>query len=70
MIKYKISVPKNLEKTLEKTPVLEVFLNKTAGLLFGTTAQVFCCQFHKLLTIERMPQKHGSKSKELVYLLY
>ena len=25
---------------------------------------------HKLLTIQRMPQKHESKSKELVYLLY
>ena len=45
MIKYKVGVPKNLEKVLEKTPVLEIFLNKTAGLTLGTTAQVFCCPF-------------------------
>ena len=48
MIKYKVGVPKNLEKVLEKTPVLEIFLNKTAGLTLGTTAQVFSCQFREI----------------------
>ena len=48
MIKYKIGVLKNLEKILEKTPVLKIFLNKTAGLTLGTTAQVFSCQFREI----------------------
>ena len=48
MIKYIIGVPKNLEKILEKIPMLEVFLNKTVGLILGITAQVFCCQFQEI----------------------
>ena len=48
MIKYKIGVLKNLEKILEKAPVLKIFLNKTAGLTLGTTAQVFSCQFREI----------------------
>ena len=48
MIKYIIGVPKNLEKIIEKIPVLEVLLNKTAGLTLGITAQVFCCQFPEI----------------------
>ena len=49
MIKYKIGVPKNLEKNLEKTP----------GLPLGTTAQVFCCQFRGISKKTFLPNTCG-----------